>query len=47
MSTRYMKIVSILLAVLIANTAYPSCAFAGDKPEKGKPNSRRKLRVKL
>ena len=34
MSTRYMKIGSILLAVLLANIAYPSRAFAGDKPEK-------------
>lgn len=30
----YIKISSILLAVLLANMAYPSRAFAGDKPEK-------------
>lgn len=34
MSASYMKISSIVLAVLLANTAYPSNAFAGGKPEK-------------
>jgi len=37
MSTMYVKISSILLAVLLANIAYPSRAFAGDKPEKEAP----------
>ena len=34
MSIKYMKIGSILLAVLLATIAYPSRAFAGNKEEK-------------